>query len=258
MARLPRGCAILSLIWRRTCNGAAGPFTRSESGFASARPWFHPRLKQRAFRPPASLVWINCAGNSRLRRCRWRWPALLTVIFHSLLTHPQNHDRFHTFCAACFFRSIHAIGLDRGGCNGTRPMLGCLRRGSTFAARARATPISAHGFTRGRPADRVIDDANPFVSAYAIQNAGSAFRYPCERFLRDSLGGAAPYSLWTDAQLYGDCRSDRRAAGRARGRERLREKSARADYALPSRDSEEWPTGRLSLGRGAQSRASSA
>src|SRR5260363_381853 len=44
MARLPRGCAILSLIWRRTCNGAAGPFTRSESGFASARPWFHPRL----------------------------------------------------------------------------------------------------------------------------------------------------------------------------------------------------------------------
>src|SRR5260363_150305 len=104
----------------------------------------------------------------------------------------------------------------------------------------------------------VIDDANPFVSAYAIQNAGSAFRYPCERFLRDSLGGAAPYSLWTDAQLYGDCRSDRRAAGRARGRERLREKSARADYALPSRDSEEWPTGRLSLGRGAQSRASSA
>src|SRR5260364_44730 len=80
------------------------PFTRSESGFASARPWFHPRLKQRAFRPPASLVWINCAGNSRLRRCRWRWPALLTVIFHSLLTHPQNHDRFHTFCAACFFR----------------------------------------------------------------------------------------------------------------------------------------------------------
>src|SRR5260364_95045 len=57
---------------------------------------------------------------------------------------------------------------------------------------------------------------------------------------------------------YGQTRSDRRAAGRARGRERLREKSARADYALPSRDSEEWPTGRLSLGRGAQSRASSA
>src|SRR5260363_196517 len=97
-----------------------------------------------------------------------------------------------------------------------------------------------------------------FQPTALIQNAGSAFRYPCERFLRDSLGGAAPYSLWTDAQLYGDCRSDRRAAGRARGRERLREKSARADYALPSRDSEEWPTGRLSLGRGAQSRASSA
>src|SRR5260364_43904 len=108
MARLPRGCAILSLIWRRTCNGAAGPFTRSESGFASARPWFHPRLKQRAFRPPASLVWINCAGNSRLRRCRWRWPALLTVIFHSLLTHPQNHDRFHTFCAAPLSLRAHA------------------------------------------------------------------------------------------------------------------------------------------------------
>src|SRR5260363_218677 len=77
-------------------------------------------------------------------------------------------------------------------------------------------------------------------------------------FCETVWGGAAPYSLWTDAQLYGDCRSDRRAAGRARGRERLREKSARADYALPSRDSEEWPTGRLSLGRGAQSRASSA
>src|SRR5260363_346692 len=112
---------------------------------------------------------------------------------------------------------MHAIGLDRGGCNGTRPMLGCLRRGSTFAARARATHISAHGFNRGRSGDWVIDDANPFVSAYAIQNAGSAFRYPCERFLRDSLGGAAPYSLWTDAQLYGDCRSDRRAARTARG-----------------------------------------
>src|SRR5260363_219127 len=83
---------------------------------------------------------------------------------------------------------MHAIGLDRGGCNGTMPMLGCLRRGSTFAARARATHISAHGFNRGRSGDGVIDDANPFVSAYAIQNAGSAFRYPCERFLRDSLG----------------------------------------------------------------------
>src|SRR5260363_297600 len=54
---------------------------------------------------------------------------------------------------------MHAIGLDRGGCNGTRPMLGCLRRGSTFAARARATHISAHGFNRGRSGDRVIDDA---------------------------------------------------------------------------------------------------
>src|SRR5260364_418079 len=67
------------------------------------RGWAIHALRIR-IRPPASLVWINCAGNSRLRRCRWRWPALLTVIFHSLLTHPQNHDRFHTFCAACFFR----------------------------------------------------------------------------------------------------------------------------------------------------------
>src|SRR5260364_379639 len=87
-----------------------------------------------------------------------------------------------------------------------------------------ADPLSlrAHARRTFQPT-ALIDDANPFVSAYAIQNAGSAFRYPCERFLRDSLGGAAPYSLWTDAQLYGDCRSDRRAAGRARGRERLRE-----------------------------------
>src|SRR5260364_162199 len=157
MARLPRGCAILSLIWRRTCNGAAGPFTRSESGFASARPWFHPRLKQRAFRPPASLVWINCAGNSRLRRCRWRWPALLTVIFHSLLTHPQTHDRFHTLCPACLFPSLPALGLVRGGGKGTRPRRGCLRRVSTFGARARATHISAHGFNRGLAGDGVID-----------------------------------------------------------------------------------------------------
>src|SRR5260364_326041 len=56
--------------------------------------------------------------------------------------------------------------------------------------------------------NRVIDDANPFIYAYAIQNAGSAFRYPCERFLRDSLGGAAPYSLWTFFFLCDGCRRD--------------------------------------------------